>query len=176
MDINTAREFRITGLKAELAATQEELRRAKERLHKHMDLEVAVFSGAPIEMNKDYFHKLSTETYQFLNTITPAQPSKKQVGAEVVAVLEEAYAKAFPAQPQASEPECCGVGFTLSDDHTHWNCGKCGKEWPMLITPVGDEPEMVCTDTRRQMHYGYCSSGKCSECPLKAALTGKEKP
>jgi hypothetical protein len=30
---------------------------------------------------------------------------------------------------------CCG-GLILSDDHTHWTCVNCGKEWPMLVTPV----------------------------------------
>jgi hypothetical protein len=103
----------INELETELATTQDELRRAKE-----------LIKGGLETQNKYYGYATDLHIY-------------------MIGWAEDAKAFLTPAQLQAREEECCGVGFVLSDNHTHWNCGQCGKQWPMLVTPVEQESERV---------------------------------
>ena len=52
-------------------------------------------------------------------------------------ILSRPEVRGIMISPQPSDPNtCCGEGFILSGDRTHWTCDKCGREYPMLTTKV----------------------------------------
>lgn len=65
----------------------------------------------------------------------------------------------------ASLDTCCG-DLILSEDKTLWTCDKCGKKWPMLVTPISTpagvsatEPDIVMVrreDLERIRGYLFC--------------------
>ena len=56
-------------------------------------------------------------------------------GPKARAMLDCPEVKSIMISPQPSDPNtCCGEGFILSEDRTHWTCDQCGREYPMLLT------------------------------------------